>query len=131
MNAPKKPLPKPIQWLLVLAMLGLLGVPLYLLRPASGPCTTKTFAKHGGTCVLEGAVQEVDEANKRMNALAIGNTPLDTFMLVDAAGTAPVFFDPKRFSAPKTGSTVKITASVVEQKVNAAPRLVVTKLEAR
>ena len=133
MNGPKKPLPKPLQWLLVLALLALIGVPLYLLRPGSGPCTTRTFGKQGvgGTCVLEGTVQEIDEVNRRMNALAIGGTPLDQFMLVDAAGSAPIFFDPSKLPAPKGGSHVKATAGIVEQKVNAAPRLVARNIEVR
>jgi hypothetical protein len=133
MNEPKKPLPKPLQWLLLLGLLALIGVPLYLLRPGTGPCTTKTFSKQGvgGTCLLEGTVQEIDEVNRRMNALAIGGTPLEQFMLVDAAGSTTIFFDPAKFPAPKNGAHVKIRAGIVEQKVNGAPRLVVRELVVR
>jgi len=83
MTEPKKPLPKPVQYLILVAMIALIGV------------------------------------------------PLDQFTLVDSAGSAPVFFDPAKFPAPRTGAHVKNTANIVEQRVNAAPRLVVRKLDIR
>jgi hypothetical protein len=132
-----KPLPKPAQYVIVAILLALTGGVIWLLRPGSKACTTRSYSKEsdGTMCFMEGKVARVDEANRQLNAVNLEEghfgkrTALDYFEIVDGEGTASVYFDPSTTPMPAEGARVKIRARIVTQSENQARRLVLESSE--
>lgn len=136
-NQPVKPLPKSVQHVILAISLALIGGVIWLLRPGTTACTARSYSKEsdGTTCLMEGKVAHVDEANRQLNAVEVSQghfgkgTALDYFMLVDGEGASPVYFDPSTTPMPAEGARVKIRARIVTQSENQARRLVIESSE--
>ena len=134
---PVKPLPKSVQHVIAAILLALTGGMIWLLRPGSKACTTRSYSKEsdGTMCLMEGKVARVDEANRQLNAVDVSEghfgkrTALDYFQLVDGEGTSSVYFDPSTTPMPAEGARVKIRARIVTQSENQARRLVIESSE--
>ena len=126
------PLSKPVQWLIVLAVVaGLYGVWL-LVGPKTRPCTVRESHQTSDICVVTGTVAAYDKTQKDLNPLTLGTTTLDVVMLTDSTGTLDVYFDPAKLSL-SPGSTLTVKGRRIEQRggggASAAKRFVAETVE--
>ncbi|TKD12681.1 hypothetical protein [Polyangium fumosum] len=124
-----KPLPKPVQYVILVVMLAIAGGVVWLLRPSRMPCTVKETFNNGNICIVTGSVKAIDQVNKDLNAKQLGSVELDEVVLTDPSGSRSVYFDPQKLDLGGR-TTVKVTGREVQERGSGGVmRFVVEKVE--
>jgi hypothetical protein len=115
---------------IVFAALAALGTVGYVRAQRPTSVRVTDVPRSDGKLQVDGIAQPIDTTNKKLNALRLGNTELDMFLLQDAdAGAVTVYFDPARVPVPTEGVHVRIVGSNVRQRGSGIARFVASSIE--
>jgi hypothetical protein len=117
-----------IAWVLI-AFLGAGATYAYLRGQANAKIVVpvKDEQRQSGRFTMEGTVSHIDENNKRLNALRLGNEDLDAFTLSDGSGSTIVNRRPAQ-PTPNEGARVRVLGALIEQRGLGAKRFVIEEL---
>jgi hypothetical protein len=120
----KKPLAKPLQWLIVGVVVAPVAGFFWWDAPTHRSCTVRETSLPRTVCTVAGLLKPISDANKALNAKSLGSTQLDQITIEDASGERVIYFDPTKFSL-EPGATVTLVGSQMAEQGSGNMRFLV------